>query len=371
MKKSLLKLLLQFPFYGKFATQLSPVQSDDPDITIECSDGRSLVYNPLWFQNLSENHKTGVLMHELLHLLLGHSMRRENRAPVLWAIACDITVNSFIPAEYLFDDAITLFRVSKSLGINLPQKQGAEIYYNILDQLDAHDAFGGSKQQAFVYGDSDSILKADILKDFDGNDFDKAGAEARIANCFNQDGDSLPEELRVLSRKVLTKQKINWRNILKRFLGAPGRTQRKKSYKKQSRRFAHYPGSKRERSVRALLAIDESGSIPEDLSSTFLEEIKKIYRITHADLEVCRFDSTVSDPIPLKQFVNQPARLKGGGTDFRPVFEMADKKAFSSLIIFTDGDGQTPDNAKQDTLWILGGVRKQTADFGTYIELTE
>lgn len=371
MKRSLLKLLLEFPFYGKFATQLSPVQIDDPHITIECSDGRSLVYNPGWFKKLSENHQSGVLMHELLHLLLGHSMRRESRKPILWAIACDITVNAFIPPEYLFDDAVTLAKVSNSLGLHLPEKQGAEMYYNILDQLDAHDAFGGSQQQAFVYGDSDSSLKADIIKDFDGNDFDKASAEAQIANCFNQDGASLPDELRTLGRQALNKQKINWRTILKRFLGAPGRTSRKKSYKKQSRRFSHYPGSKRERSVRALLAIDESGSIPEDLSSSFLEEIRKIYRITHADLEVCRFDSTVSDPMPLKQFVNQMSRLKGGGTDFRPVFELADKNAFSSLIIFTDGDGDAPDYAKQNTLWILGGAKKQPADFGTYVELTE
>jgi predicted metal-dependent peptidase len=74
---------------------------------------------------------------------------------------------------------------------------------------------------------------------------------------------------------------------------------------------------------------------------------------------VTKFDTTCTPPVSAKRFAADSVRVKSGGTDFRPVFALADSLRIPLLIIFTDGDGPAPEISNQKTLWVLtpGGTR--------------
>jgi predicted metal-dependent peptidase len=139
--------------------------------------------------------------------------------------------------------------------------------------------------------------------------------------------------------------------VLKRFLSGRGRLVARKSYKRVSRRFDDLPGSKRSVGVEALLAVDESGSVSDAMVRAFFDELGKINRINGVSLQVTAFDTECSAPVPLGSFVAKAGREKRGGTDFRPVFALADRLRIGRVIIFTDGDGERPESANQRTLW--------------------
>ncbi len=118
------------------------------------------------------------------------------------------------------------------------------------------------------------------------------------------------------------------------------------------------------------MALDESGSIPDSVVDIYLKELKEINRITGVSIMVTRFDTHCSEPEPLNRFILNKGREKQGGTDFRPIFEMADKTKIPLVIIFTDGDGKVPHRVSQKVLWVLTGGGKNPADFGQEIFFT-
>lgn len=63
--------------------------------------------------------------------------------------------------------------------------------------------------------------------------------------------------------------------------------------------------------------------------------------------------------------------MKSGGTDFRPVFKLADKMHIPLLMIFTDGDGTVPESTNQRVLWVLTKSGKKPAEFGDCIAFCE
>jgi predicted metal-dependent peptidase len=161
--------------------------------------------------------------------------------------------------------------------------------------------------------------------------------------------------------------RMDWRVILKRFLTGRGKMIIRKSYKRQSRRYEELPGTKRSVGVNALIAIDESGSISDTLVKEFYHELTEINKITGTSMLVTRFDTECSKPVPLSTFVADYKRAKRGGTDFRPIFKLADEMKIPLVIIFTDGDGETPADVNQNTLWILTKNSKKPTAFGCSI----
>jgi predicted metal-dependent peptidase len=178
----------------------------------------------------------------------------------------------------------------------------------------------------------------------------------------------MPEELADSIDEVYRDIQIDWRVILKRFLTGRGKMIVRKTYKRQSRRYEELPGTKRSVGVNALIAIDESGSISDTLVKEFYQELKEINKITGASMLVTRFDTECSEPVPLSAFVVKDKRAKRGGTDFRPIFKLADDRKIPLIIIFTDGDGEAPANANQNTLWVLTKNSKKPAAFGYFLD---
>ena len=76
---------------------LDLVEVDASKCETLATDGRRIFYNPVFINEISEEELKGVLVHEALHCVYEHMLRRgKNRHPKVWNIACDYAINSFL-----------------------------------------------------------------------------------------------------------------------------------------------------------------------------------------------------------------------------------------------------------------------------------
>lgn len=370
IQEVMIKLLTLQPLYGFVAASVSTVATDKIE-TIRMASIPELIiyYNPNWFASLSNNHKLGVVLHELLHVILLHQYRRGNRQILPWSVACDMAVNEMLSDNYLKPDAATVERISKTAGLRLEKNQNVEYYYEKITEME--DLLG------FTYIEGDSILifegkdslKVQKISEETASDMEINALKSNMAQTLS-DAKSEAELFGSMDdriEEIYRDLQMDWRVILKRFLTGRGRMITRKSYKRQSRRYEELPGTKRSIGVDALIAIDESGSISDHLVNEFYEELREINKITGTNMMVTRFDTECTQPVPLRSFTVSSKRMKRGGTDFRPVFRLADEQKIPLVIIFTDGDGEAPTSANQNTLWVLTKNAKRPAEFGCFL----
>ena len=60
------------------------------------TDGKSLYVNEAFYSSLIRTHRRGLIFHELLHVALGHALRRGARDPEAWNKACDFVINLIV-----------------------------------------------------------------------------------------------------------------------------------------------------------------------------------------------------------------------------------------------------------------------------------
>ena len=363
----ILQLLLKQPFYGYVASIVTPCESDGtPDILLDAASAPKLLYNWEWFEGLDEKQAMGAVMHELLHLVLLHPFRRGSRDRLLWAAACDMAVNEHIPPSMLPDNAITAGKIAKEYREKVPSCESAEAYYEVLLKNDGTVSFLDRKGEVRIVLKSGLELKANPCSEDESSDVNKNALKSKLSEVLQQaeaEGE-IPSGMEKQIVDVYQSAEMNWRNILKRFLTGRGKVNIRKTCKKESKRFDNLPGNKRTVGTNALLAVDASGSISDKQVRQFHSELYAISRITGASLYVTQFDTECTAAIPIQQYVRSKTRVKSGGTDFRPVFELADEMCIPLLIIFTDGDGTAPEAANQKVLWVLTKGAKKPAAFG-------
>ena len=375
IQDALIKLLMLQPFYGALASVLSIQESSAVKKTeLSLLPTPSLKYDREWYEGLPDAHAVGALMHELLHLLLLHALRQGGRDPLLWAVCCDMAANDHIPEEMLTDSAVTTERIELKIKCKLERMRSAEDYYNKLSSL-LDDSINLVRREGVVTLPSanGNVLEADIQKDEDIVPIDKAALENKldeIVGIARQNGELPPELLHefVISPR---RSKMDWQNMFKRFLSGRGRMQIRATYKRDSRRFEGFPGHKRSIGLKVLIALDESGSISDEQLDIFFNELMSINRIPGADVLVTEFDTECSEPIPAGVYLHQRNRNKKGGTDFSPIFKLADERNIFSVVIFTDGEGNAPAEVNQRVLWILTRDGKQPAPFGYSVRFDE
>lgn len=372
--KVILKLLLEQPFYGYVASGIAPVKTTSiKTIRMVTIPDRKLFYHPDWFASLSENHQIGAVMHELLHLILLHPFRRGERDIKLWSVACDMAVNELLPGHYLTADAVTAERISKKLKMRLEPGKTAEHYYEKLSEGEEYFSFFALEGDSILLSEGRERLRADIISDESESQTEANALKQELADILEEAGANreLPPELQSIALEIYREYRMNWRILLKRFLAGRGKIVVRKSYKRQSRRYENLPGTKRSIGVHALLAIDESGSITDSSVRQFYKELQEINRITGVSIQVTRFDTKCSAPVPLNSFITEYKREKRGGTDFKPVFTLADELRIPLVILFTDGDGEMPVSVNQKTLWVLTKRPGQPIPFGASVLFEE
>jgi predicted metal-dependent peptidase len=370
MKDVILKLLIEQPLYGFVAASVQTMATDKIN-SIKMASLPELIiyYNPVWFEQLTLNHKLGVVLHELLHVILLHQYRRGNRQIIPWSVACDMAVNEMLPMDYLEPDAVTVVKVCDKLKLRLEPEQDAEYYYDKIAELEELVGLTYMEGDSFLISMGESILKVQKISEETASKAEVNALKSNLAQALSDSKfdteifGSMDEQIEAVYQDFY----MDWRVILKRFVTGRGKMITRKSYKRQSRRYEDLPGTKRSIGVNALIAIDESGSISDALVKEFYQELREINKITGTNMLVTRFDTECSVPVPLSTFIVADKRVKRGGTDFRPIFKLADEQKIPLVIIFTDGDGEAPNNVNQNTLWVLTRNGKKPADFGYFL----
>lgn len=370
MTKIMMDLLIKNPYYGYLAGQVSFREYEDISrMKLKFERVPIILYNREWFESLSRERQVSSIVHELLHIGLLHFYRRDNREQIIWNVACDIAVSELMDTYEIHEEVVTRLVAMNELGLKLEKKRPAEYYYGQLMTVKDSMTFAFASGEASIVFESDREYHGEILEEMMSDDL---SMNAIIDNLTKVQDSAYSEgvlksELAEQTEGAYSEFKVNWRNLLKRFLTGHGRIVTRKSYKRQSRRFDDVPGTKRSVGVRALLAIDESASISDSDVAAFHKELLKINRITGADITAVRFDTECSEPVALTQFISADKRERRGGTDFNPVFDLADGLKMPLVILFTDGDGKAPEAVNQKVLWILTNGGKKPVDYGTAV----
>jgi predicted metal-dependent peptidase len=350
-------------FFATLALRLTPVV--DWSVETMATDGKSLFYNPKFVNGLSPPELKGVVAHEVLHNALQHHVRRNQREPSRWNIACDCAVNPI-----LVDAGFTLPRgrlmPNEGRFCNLPPGKSAEEYYALLGK----DASGEASDPGGCGGVRDPGSQAEARQSH--AEWQIAVAQAhQVAKLRGQLSGGLDRLVDAVLRP-----KLDWREVLRAFISRLARNDY--AWSPPNRRFLHaglyLPGLRSEELGEVVLAVDTSGSIGQEQLRRFAGETQGILDAYDCDLTVLYHDSKVKR-VEHWQPCDGPLVLKpvgGGGTSHKPVFEWIDQQGISPacVVCLTDLYTDFPEHEPRfPVLWAVVGSNTVMPPFGVRVEL--
>ncbi len=114
------------PFYGALLQNCLFTWNESINtaaVGVDKSGRLHLIVAPRYWESLSEEHRVGLLMHEMLHLALKHLQRGKDLDQELANIAQDIALNQYIPANLVNQNWLTPEKYGLLTG------QSYEFYY--------------------------------------------------------------------------------------------------------------------------------------------------------------------------------------------------------------------------------------------------
>lgn len=404
LDRHLISFLQDSPFFAELSRHIhkSPTASiPTAAVTFdEKTDELCLWWNPDFFKSLSAWEVRGVLTHEYYHLVFGHLYGRRRKPAQLWNVATDLAINSIIMSsakssssnrlegerplpefclmpgvfpkhpegrEYTAEEK-TAMPLAEVIA-KLPPMQASEWYFDKikdemkdkggadgdgegaggLDSFDDHSGWDGipEGQQEYVEGKVKSIVE-------------KA---AKHADSQANGWGNIPAELVEAIRKSVSTV-INWRAVLRQFVGSLVRGGRSTSIKRINKRYPYiHPGVKKGYEAKLLVAIDQSGSVDNNMLAEFFAELGSLTK--KVTIDVVPFDTIAQDKdvYTWRKGADVPAkRVRGGGTDFNAPTRLANdaknRGRWDGLLIMTDGECSAPGPSRIKRGYVIGKGRE-------------
>ena len=378
------ELMLKEPYYGFFLIMLNKVwRKDLPTAGVSKQNiNYQLAINEEFWTGLSDDHKTGLLKHELLHIAFGHLVSFSSFSNKKLAnVAMDMEINQYIEASWLPEGGIN---IDDYTDIQLDRKAGCRYYYDQLlrlqDEKDKNGTSGDQEMDKLL----DNIANGDIpdhstWEEFeDMSDAEKKLIEKQVQKILKDAKEqtikkrgNVPGEIEgLIVLDEVTKAKFDWRGYLRRFTGTSTKIFTKKIRRKENHRYEDNPGLKIKMRQHMLLAIDTSGSVSNDELSEFMNEIHHIHK-AGVDITIVQCDTSIRSIEPYKG--KNDLKVHGrGGTEFDPVLDYynANIGKYTSLVYFTDGECYTSVKPKNRVLWVLSERSEMNEDLpGQVIKL--
>ena len=378
------ELMLKEPYYGFFLIMLNKVwRKDLPTAGVSKQNiNYQLAINEEFWNGLSDDHKTGLLKHELLHIAFGHLVSFSSFSNKKLAnVAMDMEINQYIEASWLPEGGIN---IDDYTDIQLDRKAGCRYYYDQLlrlqDEKDKNGTSGDQEMDKLL----DNIANGDIpdhstWEEFeDMSDAEKKLIEKQVQKILKDAKEqtikkrgNVPGEIEgLIVLDEVTKAKFDWRGYLRRFTGTSTKIFTKKIRRKENHRYEENPGLKIKMRQHMLLAIDTSGSVSDEELAEFMNEIHHIHK-AGVDITIVQCDTKMYPPMEYKG--KHEFQLHGrGGTEFDPVLEYynANLGKYTSLVYFTDGECSTSVKPKNRVLWVLSERSEMNEDLpGQVIKL--
>ena len=363
-----------------FANGLFKLEYEEcPDIKTFDVDGKTIRYNPEFVKTLSMSLKKSVLAHELLHVLLCHHTRRNDRDADTWNQAGDFVINAILKDSgfelgdgWLYDP--------KFSGMSADQ------VYNKIYQPKPQQPQSGGQQQPQGGGNQPpppapgqpgangkpspqgnpstapgQVRDAPVPQEEIGTEEAEWKQVAVQSALAAEKAGHMPGGLRRMVDSIIA-PKLDWRAILRQFVAQTIKTDF--SWSRPNKRFVglgmYLPAPVKSGCPHFAFGFDLSGSVTQAQANQASAEVSCVQEELHPEkITVIPFDTKVSNVQEF--FPGDEVKLSGaagGGTDFRCVFdyiaEMEDKPA--ALIILTDCDGTFPKEAPDyPVLWISTG----------------
>ena len=378
------ELMLKEPYYGFFLIMLNKVwRKDLPTAGVSKHNiNYQLAINEEFWTGLSDDHKMGLLKHELLHIAFGHLVSFSSFSNKKLAnVAMDMEINQYIEASWLPEGGIN---IDDYTDIQLDRKAGCRYYYDQLLRLQDEKDKNGTTGDQNMDNLLDNIASGDIPDHSTWEEFeDISEAEKKLiekqVQKILQDAKeqtikkrgTVPGEIEgLIVLDEVTKAKFDWKGYLRRFTGTSTKIFTKKIRRKENHRYEDNPGLKIKMRQHMLLAIDTSGSVSNDELTEFMNEIHHIYK-AGVDITIVQCDTSIRSIEPYKG--KNDLKVHGrGGTEFDPVLDYynANLKKYTSLVYFTDGECYTSVKPRNRVLWVLSERSSMNEDLpGQVIKL--
>ena len=378
------ELMLKEPYYGFFLIMLNKVwRKDLPTAGVSKQNiNYQLAINEEFWTGLSDDHKTGLLKHELLHIAFGHLVSFGSFSNKKLAnVAMDMEINQYIEASWLPEGGIN---IDDYTDIQLDRKAGCRYYYDQLlrlqDEKDKNGTSGDQEMDKLL----DNIASGDIPDHSTWEEFeDMSEAEKKLIDkqvqkilkdakeqTIKKRG-NVPGEIEgLIVLDEVTKAKFDWKGYLRRFTGTSTKIFTKKIRRKENHRYEDNPGLKIKMRQHMLLAIDTSGSVSDTELTEFMNEIHHIHK-AGVDITIVQCDTSIRSIEAYKG--KNDLKVHGrGGTEFDPVLDYynANLKKYTSLVYFTDGECYTSVKPRNRVLWVLSERSEMNEDLpGQVIKL--
>lgn len=204
----------------------------------------------------------------------------------------------------------------------------------------------------------------DDMKDMLKNKIEQIVKNAvQRADQQQQGWGNIPSELQHAIRKSV-ESVVDWRAVLKQFVGSISRGERSTSIKKINRRYPYvHPGVRKGYTVKLLIAMDQSGSVDDEQLTAFFAELTSLTR--QVDVDILPFDAGCreNEIFTWKKGTNPDIpRTRTGGTDFNAPTRLANdpknRGRWDGMLILSDGECGKPEASRLKRGWIISKGKK-------------
>lgn len=407
----LVNLLFNEPFYADIIRSLHKEKTENISTAgvSYTNEIMKLWWNPLFLAAYNSDQVRGILKHEALHLALEHTTTRRYKPHLAWNWATDLAINSTLtdaemppcglkpgkafppPPDYetWSGDRQALHAKLSALVQSLPLDLSGEEYFGMLmENEDFKEMMGGGKgpkgggmrdRGEGEEGESGAVGGGGGGDDGDGDGgypgmdmhegWDELSDEEReyVAGKIRQavkdavlkaDGKnawgSCPAGMRAEIRKRVNGE-IDWRSILRHFVGTTNRADRITSMQRLNRKYPGLQaGTTRDYKPRIHVYMDQSGSVSDWEIQLLFGELSCLS--TRVEFTLFYFDTAVDVDNKLawkRGTVPSLLRTRCGGTDFEAPTRHAALTKPEGYLILTDGGAPKPASSRIRRGWVI------------------
>jgi predicted metal-dependent peptidase len=364
-QKAMYQLLQNEPFYAHFILNSRIVfnHKDVPTAAATVIHGvPTFIFNEEFLAPLTIENTSGIIKHEVMHLVLNHLNDMANIDPemkVVYNVALDCAINQYI--DGLPPGMISLEVVQKLTKKPLLPFETSDYYYkNLKEEVDKIKEAGLDSMDEHGL-EMEGQTKGELAN----------GAIKRATQqAIKQSAGNVPNAvLQTMSDYGVVQH--NWKTILKNFVLSRVSRETLNTQKRLNRRFKlPVPGKKQKRTMTLGVCVDSSGSVSDEQFISFLTEIKSIS--SNVSLTwLIDADSTVQHVEKLTSKSKLRKERHGcGGTAYQPAIDKARELKCDVIIYFGDGDtADMPKNPGVPFLWVLVGNQDAPGNFGKVLRL--
>ena len=380
------------PLIGSELLRVDVVVIHHRDVPTAATDGHVILFNPDFTVELNDlgagtnprkRFVAAVMLHELIHIAFNHQDRRGSRDPTLWNCAADFVTNLLVAEHGIELPPGALFDAGYS-------NKSVEEVYAVLEQdpRRARRAMNSrhASQRADGHLDVDHVRRmlgtrtADSTHRTLGQSTIDSIRQALLAQPRRNSAGIAAEQLAV---KALHRPAPRWQEFLSQWCSGIARVGT--SFSRPNRRLLGQglimPGASDRTLDGLIIGLDSSGSRwDRTVLRKVIGQIEAVRSVVGCGLRVITFDHEIRQQRSFHGFEQLSGSISiagGGGTDFRCLFEEAERIRqdhvwrLAPIIVVTDAMGTMPTAPVDRTCWLIPRGFPAQVPFGAVVRYDE